>query len=112
MVEKIGRRLARPAITPDQVPDPVSSSTFEERHPDLFAFLSKERETTNFHKTGAVTIFWEGGLFKLSMNDRPEYRSTFVTAEGLGIAFTIADRGLRSHTLRWRPNKHKSNSRG
>ncbi len=109
MSTKIGRKIARPTQSPEQVVAPVSSGVFQEKYPALFDFLSKVRETANFHKTGSMTMFWEDGCFKLSINDRPEFRSTFVTSESLGTAFLIADRGLRSRSLRWRKNKHRSN---
>lgn len=109
MSAKIGRPISRPESTPDQDTAAVSRSTFAQNYPSLFRFLSEVRETSNFHKTGSVSVFWESGVFKVCLNDRPEYRSTFVSAQTLGETFLIADRGIRSRTLRWRKNRHKSN---
>jgi len=47
-------------------------------------------------------MFFEQGVYKLAINDRPESRSCFVSSTSLSEAFLIADRGLRTGGLRWR----------
>lgn len=112
MPTKIGRAVQRPQVSADQPASDVSSPLFADKYPSLYRFLSELRETKNFHKAGSLSVFWEGGVFKVCLNDRPEFRSTFVSSAQLGEAFLIADRGLRSKTLRWRKNAHRSNVSG
>lgn len=105
MSTNAGRPVARPAQTPEQEPAIPSSAIFAENYPSLYRFLAEDRKNENFHPTGCFTVFWEDGVFKVNINDRPNGRSCFVSARGLGEAFLIADRGIRSGTLRWRANK-------
>lgn len=105
METKPGRSIARPAETPEQQDEVLSRANFAHKYPSLFGLLSKIRENDNFHDRGCITVFWEDGVFKVSINDRPLGRSCFVSSEELSTAFAIADRGLRSGTLKWRKNK-------
>lgn len=105
MPTKPGRPIVRPTEIAEQEDQLVSRPQFAENYPSLYRFLAQNRENDKFHATGCITIFWEDQVFKVSLNDRPTGRSTFVSHEELRSAFLIADRGLRSHTLRWRPNK-------
>jgi hypothetical protein len=100
-----GRAIARPASTPDQDAPDASRPTFAQNYPSLYRFLSEDRENENFHSTGAITVFWESGVFKVNLNDRPLGKSCFVSHTELGGAFLIADRGIRSGSLRWRVNR-------
>ena len=102
MPSKVGRRVAHPAQTADQVDSSPSSPVFAENYPHLYRFLSESRKTENFSKTGSMTVFWEDGVFKVCLNDRPNYRSCFVSDRELAGALRIADRGLRSGKLRFR----------
>jgi len=102
MAQKIGRPLARPAVTEDQVqPDP-SSAIFHVRWPRLQEFLEKPRLDGLLYTTGCLTIFFEDGRFKVAVNDRPNKRSTFVSGTMLAECFTIIERGLRGNSLNWR----------
>jgi len=105
MSDNVGRRVARPATPTDQVDTDASSPNFAEKYPSLFRFVAESRENENFHSTGCFTVFWEDGVFKISLNDRPNGTSTFVSHHELGVAILIADRGLRSGSLKWRRNK-------
>lgn len=105
MSNKIGRSVARPEKTEDQLPIPMSSPKFKQKYPSLYGFIANTRENENFHDRGCITLFYEDQVFKVSLNDRPLGRSTFVSHHELGVAFEICDRGLRSGTLKWRKNK-------
>lgn len=107
MTTKAGRRVARPATTPDQDDRDTSTPSFAENYPSLYRFLAESRLNDGFSKTGCLTVFWEDGVFKVCMNDRPNLRSCFVSHPQLGVAFQIADRGLRSRSLKWRKKGYK-----
>ena len=107
MTSKIGRRIAHPAQTADQVQSNGSSPVFAENYPHLYRFLAESRKTENFSKTGSMTVFWEDGVFKVCLNDRPNYRSCFVSDRELAGALRIADRGLGSRGLRWRSKGYR-----
>jgi len=102
MATNVGRRIARPAVELDQDTVGLSSPQFAENYPQIFRFLSESRRTENFAKTGSLTVFWEDGVFKVCLNDRPNYRSCFVSHQELRVAFRIADRGLGSGGLKFR----------
>ena len=107
-----GRPIARPATTEDREPELLSRAMFAENYPSLFGLLAKHRENPKFHATGCITVFWEDGVFKVSINDRPEGRSCFVSHQELAGALRIADSGIRSGTLRWRVNsKYRASAR-
>lgn len=105
MNDKPGRPIARPAETADQVCGDLSSPNFAQNYPSLYRFLAENRKNPDYHATGCITVFWEDGVFKVNMNDRPNGNSCVVSHLELGGAFLIADRGIRSKTLRWRVNK-------
>lgn len=105
MSGKIGRPLVRPSTIPDQDTSMASSPVFAENYPSLYGFVSKDRKSENFHARGSFTVFWEDGVFKVNLNDRPNGLSTFVSSPELACALRIADSGIRSGTLRWRVNK-------
>jgi len=105
MSDKIGRSIARPASTDDQVDYDPSTPIFAQNYPSLYRLLAEKRENEKFHASGCLTVFWEDGVFKVSINDRPNGKSCFVSARELGEALLIADRGLRSGTLKWRANR-------
>jgi len=83
----------------------VSSPLFAQNYPSLFRLVGVSRPSEKYHPRGCFTVFWEDGVFKVAINDRPEGRSCVVSSAELGEAMQIADRGLRSGTLQWRVNK-------
>lgn len=112
MTMQAGRRVARPATTADQTKVAASTPVFAENYPHLYRFLSESRRTENFTKTGAMTVFWEDGVFKVCLNDRPNYQSCFVSHQELSGAFRIADRGLGSRGLTWRRKGYRDDRQG
>jgi len=102
MTQKIGRPLARPAVTEDQVNCDPSRAEFHIRWPRLQEFLEKPRPCGDLYTTGCLTIFFEDGRFKVAVNDRPNRRSTFVSGTMLTECLTIIERGLRGNSLKWR----------
>lgn len=111
MSQKIGRKVERPAFAADQVAQAVSTPKFAETHPHLYRLVAVSMETSNFHKRGALTVFWEDGVFKVVVNDRPNYRSAIVSHQQLGGALGMADAAIASGNLNWRKNGHQSNGR-
>jgi len=104
----IGRGVERPGKPGiSEFEETVSTPDFQERFPTLFRFLAEIRETPHWQKTGCVTLFWEDGVYKLVLNDRPACCSCFVSNARLGDLFAIADRGLRSGSLQWRTKGYK-----
>lgn len=112
MERKAGRPVARPTTTPEQVCEEPSTPQFAENYPALFRFLSESRKTEGFMKTGCLTLFWEDGVFKVCVNDRPNYRSSFVSHTQLAGALRIADRGLGSKGLTWRRKGYRDSRQG
>lgn len=105
MPTKSGRRVARPAHEEDQDEPDVSTPSFARNYPSLYGFIAECRKNEKFHERGCLTVFYEDGVFKVSLNDRPNCQSSFVSHQELGTCFRIADSGLRSGTLKWRRNK-------
>ncbi len=105
MSTKAGRQVERPRDLEDQDRRDLSTPAFETRYPSLYRFIAESRENDKYHNRGCLTVFWEDGVFKLSINDRPNCQTCFVSHPELGGCFLIADRGLRSKTLKWRRNK-------
>ena len=112
MSSKLGRKVERPQYAADQLVPVMSMPVFGETHRQLWGLLSISRETANFHKRGAITLFWEDGVFKVVLNDRPNFRSAIVSHQQLGGALGLADAGMESGNLTWRKNRHQSNSAG
>jgi len=105
---KIGRPVAKPEASESvDSASGLSTPDFGMKYPNLHDFLARERPGSKWHKTGCLTMFWEDGVYKLCLNDRPNKKSTFVSHVELATAFQIADRGLRSGTLRWRQKGYK-----
>lgn len=107
-----GRKVERPTFAAEQVAPAASIPQFGETHPELWKLLAITRETSNFHKRGSITLFWEDGVFKVVLNDRPNFRSSIVSHQQLGGALGMADAGITTGNLAWRKNRHQSNSRG
>lgn len=105
----IGRRVSRPKNCGDGAPlETVSSPGFEQNYPSLYGFLANVQETDQFQKTGSVTLFWEDGVYKLVLNDRPMKRSCFLSHTRLVELFHMADRGLRGGSIRWRRKGYRA----
>ncbi len=102
MSQPIGRRVSRPTNPSETKESSVSSPIFMEDWPDLYKFLQNSRGSGQNPTTGTVTLFIENGRFKLCLNDRPNARSCFVTADTLTQALETADVGIRGDLLRWR----------
>jgi len=110
--EPIGRAVSRPKTSGNGVsPETMSTPGFEQNYPSLYAFLAEVRETSEFHHTGCVTLFWEDGVYKLVLNDRPLKRSCFLSNARLVELFHMADRGLRGDLLRWRRKGYRAPKR-
>lgn len=85
----------------------VQASTFAEKFPDLQKFLEVPRNVAQGVATGAITVFFEAGVYKCCLNDRPERRSSFVSHTSLGECFRIADLQLRTGRSKWRHKGYK-----
>lgn len=54
-------------------------------------------------EVSTVTVKVEGGRFNLSLNDREERSSAYVTADTLHEGLRLLDEGILSGRLDWRP---------
>ena len=105
MSSNAGRPVARPARAAEVMNAAVSRSNFAEKYPALFKMIGIPQKNEQFHDKGCFTVFFEDGVFKVSLNDRPNGRSCFVSSPQLGDALAIANAGIVSGSLRWRSNK-------
>jgi hypothetical protein len=55
-------------------------------------------------KTSSLSVFFDSGLLKLSMNDRDVNKSLYVTADGLLDALDSMEAALRDGSAVWRKN--------
>ena len=101
MSDKIGRPVARPATTSEPNQNVVSSPLFQDRFPELWQFLAKQRDLGEIHQTGSITMFVDGIKIKLCLNDRPTRQSCFVSGDTLGEALQRANRGIIEGSLKW-----------
>lgn len=81
---------------------------FGKKYPALSEFLSVEAWDEQTERTrGTLTIFWEEGAFKASVNDRDAEQVAFVSkGTFLGLLEAI-EKGLVSDSLDWRGWKTK-----
>ncbi len=89
---------------------PVSTPGFQGHFPNLWDFLSKQRDFGEFHQTGSITIFVDGSQIKLCVNDRPSRHSCFMSGPTLMDALTSVEQGMRDGTLKWSQVGYKRRS--
>lgn len=99
-----GRPIGAIAELSEEKNSDVSSPAFAKKYPRLWGFLSKPRDSDNSWSTGTILIFWEHGVFKLCLHNRPMAESCFLTHQELGGALQDAEAGLSESKLKWRKN--------
>lgn len=101
----------RPSSEPTEkmasgVPLEETDKAFAKAYPALAEFLSLESwDEKTTRERGTVTVFWEEGSFKASVNDRDGGRVAFVTKTVFTELLAHVDKGLSGDTLDWRLSK-------
>lgn len=89
--------------------DPV----FAKAHPALSEFLSLEEWEPGVERArGTLTLFFEDGCFKASVNDRDGERVAFVTKRGHKALLDAIEKGLATDSLDWRQSWQKGKGKG
>lgn len=98
-----GSYLRRTEVTPGghRVHTPDTESA--ERWPALVEFLSEDFwPDGTARKPGSLTVFFDGGRWKVACNDRDQETVGFGSCEGLGGLLDWLERALREGSLDWR----------
>jgi hypothetical protein len=94
-------RKAAVGTSTSAVPTPCTE--FVERWPELYLWLTQEAyEDGSDRKTSSLSLFFDGGLLKVMLNDRDTGRVAFTTAEGLLDACDSLERQLAEGTVVFR----------
>jgi len=107
MIDTVGRKIERPLIETSEAVSTPKNGNFAKNYPALQDFLERKRGSHSYHKTGSATLFVDGELYKLCLNDRPLNRSCFVSASSMVKLFQTADTGLANNRLEWRTKGYK-----
>lgn len=87
-------------------------ATFAKKWPALAEFLSLEAwDETTERVRGTLTVFWEDGAFKSSVNDRDADQVAFVSKSTFQGLLDAIEKGLTGDTLDWRASKGKGPGR-
>jgi len=90
-----------------------ADSVFAKAYPALSEFLSLEEWEPGVERTrGTMTLFFEDGCFKGSVNDRDGERVAFVTKKGFKTLLEAIEKGLATDSLDWRPSFGKGKGKG
>lgn len=96
------------AVTPEET-DP----TFAKAYPALAEFLSLETwDADTQRERGTLTIFYEQGLFKASINDRDSESVAFVSKGSFKALLDAIEKGLVTGTHDWRSWAKKGPQKG
>lgn len=80
-----------------------SDPKFFSKYPGISEFLSLETwEDGSPRLRGTITLFFEEGLWKASLNDREYERSCFVTKHSLEALLTAIEVGIVKDSHDWR----------
>lgn len=105
----IGRQVSAPKTrkeTQSTTSEPGRKD--EARWPSLHQFLWLKRDLGEPFKTGALTLFTEGDMLKMFINDRPCRHSACISAQSFAELWAKADIGLEAGTLNWSAAGYKS----
>lgn len=81
---------------------------FAKAYPALAEFLSLEEwEAGVERERGTITLFWEDGLFKASINNRDSQEVAFVTKGTHKTLLEAIEKGLATDSLDWRQSGFK-----
>jgi hypothetical protein len=82
----------------------VAAVAWQGEHPALHEYLTlEEGDGGEDRQTSMLCIFFEGGLFKIALQDRQEGQSLWVTAQSLPEALTALEQRLQGGDGDWRP---------
>lgn len=83
-----------------------TDSAFSKAYPALAEFLSLEAWDSETERTrGTLTVFWEEGAFKASVNDRDADQVAFVSKGTFKGLLDSIEKGLVGDSLDWRQSK-------
>jgi len=86
------------SISPGEV-----DAAFEKSYPALAEFLGLEAwDAETPRERGTVTLFFEGGMFKASVNDRDSEQVAFVSKGTFKGLLEAVEKGLVNNTHDWR----------
>lgn len=81
---------------------------FAKKYPALAEFLSLEAWDEKTERVrGTISVFWEDGSFKASVNDRDADQVAFVSKGTFSGLLESIEKGLQSDSLDWRQSKGK-----
>lgn len=91
----------------------TADEAFHKAYPALAEFLSLEEwEPGTERQRGTLTLFWEDGLFKASVNDRDAEQVAFVTKRAFKGLLEAIEKGLVAGSLDWRKSWQKGKGKG
>lgn len=80
-----------------------ADSAFAKKYPALAEFISLEEWSEGVPRTrGTITVFWEDGAFKASLNDRDSESVAFVSKNSFAGLLDALEKGLVGSTHDWR----------
>lgn len=83
-------------------------AVFAKKYPALAEFLSVEAWDESTERVrGTISVFWEEGSFKASVNDRDAEQVAFVSKGTFVGLLESIEKGLQADSLDWRPSKGK-----
>ena len=83
-------------------------AAFAKKYPALSEFLSVEAWDAETERIrGTISIFWEEGSFKASVNDRDADQVAFVSKGTFSGLLESIEKGLQADSLDWRHSKGK-----
>lgn len=89
--------------------DPV----FFKKYPAISEFLSLEEWEPGVERVrGTITVFWEEGSFKSSVNDRDSEQVAFVSKGTFQGVLDAIEKGLQGDSLDWRGGRGKGQGKG
>ncbi len=81
----------------------VTDANVRAKYPALLEYLTTTKwEDGSPRETSTLTIFVEGGQFKVAVNDRALKRSVYVTARTLQDALAAAQEAVAGDAADWR----------
>lgn len=91
-------------VTPEGVPQAVASDEkFLRKYPEITAYLSDTSwEDGAAREPSALSVFIEGGMFKVAMNDKDLRRSLYISGVTFEAAMASLETALGKSQADWR----------
>lgn len=91
----------------------TGDSVFAKAYPALAEFLSLEAwSETEARERGTITLFWEDGAFKASINNRDSEEVAFVCKKAFKTLLETIEKGLATDSLDWRKSFARGKGKG